>query len=43
LFDVAQDRGETHDLAAAQPQTVERLKAAWRKYAEQVGVVFPSR
>jgi arylsulfatase len=43
LFDVAQDRGETHDLAAAQPQTVERLKAAWLKYAERVGVAFPPR
>ncbi len=43
LFDVAQDRGETHDLAAAQPQTVDRLKAAWLKYAERVGVAFPPR
>lgn len=42
LFDVAQDRGETTDLAAAQPETVQRLKAAWLKYAEQVGVVFPA-
>jgi arylsulfatase len=42
LFDVAQDRGETTDLAAAQPETVQRLKAAWMKYADQVGVVFPA-
>jgi arylsulfatase len=42
LFDVAQDRGETTDLAAAQPETVQRLKAAWLKYAQQVGVVFPT-
>ena len=27
LFDLARDRGETTDLAAAQPGTVERLKA----------------
>jgi arylsulfatase len=40
LFDVAQDRGETTDLAAARPETVQRLKAAWLQYAEQVGVVF---
>ncbi|MBV6823240.1 arylsulfatase [Pseudomonas sp. PD9R] len=40
LFDVAQDRGETTDLAASQPDTVQRLKEAWLKYAEQVGVVF---
>ncbi|MEJ5057005.1 MULTISPECIES: arylsulfatase [unclassified Pseudomonas] len=43
LFDVANDRGETTDLAASQPETVQRLKAAWMKYAEQVGVVFPTR
>ncbi|MHC8350885.1 arylsulfatase [Pseudomonas sp. RT4P38] len=40
LFDLTQDRGETTDLAASQPQTVQRLKEAWLKYAEQVGVVF---
>jgi arylsulfatase len=40
LFDLAQDRGETTDLAASQPETVQRLKEAWLKYAEQVGVVF---
>lgn len=43
LFDLAQDRGETHDLAAAQPETVNRLKQAWLKYARQVGVVFPGQ
>jgi arylsulfatase A-like enzyme len=42
LFDVALDRGETTDLAAAQPETVQRLKAAWLKYAAKVGVVFPA-
>ncbi|WP_223503916.1 arylsulfatase [Pseudomonas sp. GL-RE-29] len=42
LFDVGQDRGETTDLAASQPETVQRLKAAWLKYAQQVGVVFPT-
>jgi arylsulfatase A-like enzyme len=40
LFDMAQDRGETTDLATTQPETVQRLKAQWLKYAEQVGVVF---
>jgi arylsulfatase len=40
LFDVAQDRGETTDLAASQPETVQRLKEAWLKYAKTVGVVF---
>lgn len=41
LFDVARDRGETNDLAASQPETVQRLKQAWLKYAKEVGVVFP--
>jgi arylsulfatase len=41
LFDLSQDRGEQHDLSASQPQTVERLKAAWQLYAQQVGVVLP--
>nr|WP_180204847.1 arylsulfatase [Pseudomonas sp. SbOxS1]NYU04844.1 arylsulfatase [Pseudomonas sp. SbOxS1] len=40
LFDMSQDRGETTDLAGARPETVQRLKSAWMKYAEQVGVVF---
>jgi arylsulfatase len=43
LFDVAKDRGETTDLAASQPETVQRLKAAWLQYAERVGVVFAPR
>ncbi|WP_435608421.1 arylsulfatase [Pseudomonas knackmussii] len=41
LFDLAVDRGERHDLAPSQPQTVERLRKAWMDYARQVGVVFP--
>ncbi|MFY0727224.1 arylsulfatase [Pseudomonas sp. NFX15] len=43
LFDLAKDRGETNDLAAAQPETVKRLKDAWLKYAGQVGVVFANQ
>jgi arylsulfatase len=41
LFDLSVDRGEINDLAQAQPQTVERLKQAWLRYAHEVGVVFP--
>lgn len=41
LFDVEKDRGETNDLASTQPETVQRLKQAWLKYAQEVGVVFP--
>ncbi|MGO4003491.1 arylsulfatase [Pseudomonas fluorescens] len=43
LFDLQHDRGETTDLAAAQPDTVERLKGEWMKYAQEVGVVFAPR
>jgi arylsulfatase len=41
LFDLSSDRGEQHDLSAAQPQTLERLKQAWQGYAQRVGVVAP--
>ncbi|MNE67484.1 Arylsulfatase [compost metagenome] len=41
LFDLSQDRAEQHDLAASQPQTLERLQRAWQDYARQVGVVAP--
>ncbi|KPU59448.1 hypothetical protein AN403_2971 [Pseudomonas fluorescens] len=40
LFDMTKDRGETTDLATSQPQTVQRLKEAWLKYADEVGVAF---
>lgn len=39
LFDLAKDRGETTDLAASQPETVQRLKDGWLKYAKKVGIV----
>ncbi|WP_433739896.1 arylsulfatase [Pseudomonas putida] len=42
LFDIASDRGETHDIASEKPETVQRLKDAWQNYAKRVGVVFPS-
>jgi arylsulfatase A-like enzyme len=32
LYDLSQDLGETHDLAAAQPQLVAELSAAWEKW-----------
>ncbi|GGO76477.1 arylsulfatase [Marinobacterium nitratireducens] len=41
LFDLSKDRGERYDLAASEPETVERLKAAWHEYADRVGVVRP--
>ncbi|WP_433771616.1 arylsulfatase [Pseudomonas putida] len=42
LFDIASDRGETHDIASEKPETVQRLKEAWQNYSKRVGVVFPS-
>jgi len=32
LFNVADDPSETHDFAAAQPETVKQLDAAWQKW-----------
>jgi arylsulfatase len=41
LFNLSRDRGETHDLAAEQPERVATLKATWRRYVEWAGVVEP--
>lgn len=41
LYDLSKDRGETNDLAGAQPEQVKRMQQAWRAYTKQVGVVFP--
>ena len=41
LYDLASDRGETRDLSAEQPQRVDALKAAWRRYVEWAGVIEP--
>ncbi|CAE6915649.1 Arylsulfatase [Pseudomonas marincola] len=41
LYDLSKDRGETNDLAAAQPEQVKRMQQAWGAYTKQVGVVFP--
>ena len=38
LYDLAHDRTETHDLAAAQPDKVKELAAAWQTWADRVGV-----
>ena len=39
LYNLADDPGETRDLAKAQPETLKKLQAAWDRYAEDVGVV----
>ncbi|MEH6366011.1 MAG: arylsulfatase, partial [Pseudomonas marincola] len=41
LYDLSKDRGETNDLAGAQPEQVKRMQQAWGAYTKKVGVVFP--
>jgi arylsulfatase len=38
LFDLADDPGETRDLAAARPEKLAELLALWQVYAEETGV-----
>lgn len=38
LYNLAEDRTETTDVAAEHPDVVETLKRDWRRWAEQVGV-----
>ena len=40
LYDLAEDPGETRDLAEQQPELLEELRAAWDRYAKDVGVVL---
>ncbi|WP_298162197.1 arylsulfatase [Brevundimonas sp.] len=40
LYDLSGDRNESRDLAAAHPDVVQRLRAAWQADAEKYGV-FP--
>ncbi|MCW6530431.1 arylsulfatase [Sphingomonas sp. MMSM20] len=42
LFNLANDPGETRDLAAAEPERLRQLTAAWDIYGKDVGVVMPS-
>jgi arylsulfatase len=39
LYNLADDPGETRDLAKEQPETVSKLQAEWDRYADDVGVV----
>ena len=44
LYDLVADRTESHDLAAAQPEKVRDLTAAWEQWAERVHAVpMPDR
>ena len=40
LYNTAKDPGETTDLSKEQPAILEELKAAWDRYAKDVGVVL---
>ena len=40
LYDVANDPGETRNLAADKPEILEELQAAWEQYSKEVGVVL---
>ena len=40
LFNLADDPGETADLAAAQPAVLAELVAAWERFADDTGVVY---
>lgn len=41
LYNVADDPGETHDLASTEPQKLRALVEHWERYASEVGVVLP--
>ena len=40
LYNVAEDSGETRDLAEEQPELMKKLQAAWEQYAKDVGVIL---
>ena len=40
IYNVVDDPGETRDLAKEQPERLKKLKAAWDRYAKDVGVVL---
>jgi len=41
LFNIAEDVGESRDLAADMPEKVNALRSRWNKYAKQNGVIIP--
>ncbi|MEE8611776.1 MAG: arylsulfatase [Sphingomonas aquatilis] len=42
LFNIADDPGETHDLAMREPARLKALVAAWDAYGKDTGVIMPS-
>jgi arylsulfatase len=43
LYDLAQDPGERRDVAAEEPERVQRMLALWDEYAKTNNVILPSR
>ncbi len=43
LFNLADDPGETRNLAQANPDELQQLIAAWDRYGERTGVVLPEK
>ena len=43
LYNVANDPGETRDLAKQRPDLLEELQAAWRDYADDVNLIMSSQ
>lgn len=41
LFDLAEDPGETTDVAATHPEVMAELAAAWERHAAEMGVASP--
>jgi arylsulfatase len=40
LYNLAKDPGETRNLAEQKPELLKELRAAWDRYAKEVGVVL---
>lgn len=43
LYNLANDPGETEDLAEQHPEKMEQLEAGWTRYAQTNGVVHPDK
>ncbi len=43
LYDLREDRCETHDLASEHPGRLKEMAAAWKKWAKRVQVIYPAK
>lgn len=43
LFNLAEDPGEIHDLAAREPQRLAAMVEAWQQYAQRSGIILPDK